>query len=66
MVRTLSEIIEMAKGKGKVIAIAGAEDKEAIKAVVEARELGVSAILFGKKEVIEENLKELKRRFPHC
>ncbi|WP_372590370.1 bifunctional enoyl-CoA hydratase/phosphate acetyltransferase [Fervidobacterium pennivorans subsp. carthaginiensis] len=64
MIRTLSEIIEMAKGKGKVIAIAGAEDKEAIKAVVEARELGVSAILFGKKEVIEENLKELNADFP--
>lgn len=64
MIRTLSEIIEMAKGKGKVIAIAGAEDKEAVKAVVEAKELGVSAILFGKREVIEENLRELGADFP--
>ncbi|AMW33600.1 bifunctional enoyl-CoA hydratase/phosphate acetyltransferase [Fervidobacterium islandicum] len=64
MIRTLSEIIEMAKGKGKVIAIAGAEDKEAVKAVIEAKELGVSAILFGKREVIEENLRELGADFP--
>ena len=64
MLRSLSEVIEMAKGKGKVIAIAGAEDKEAIKAVFEAQELGVSAILFGKKEVIESNLKEIGADFP--
>lgn len=64
MLRSLSDIIEMAKGKGKVIAIAGAEDKEAIKAVFEAQELGVSAILFGKKEVIESNLKEIGADFP--
>ncbi|QAV33663.1 phosphate butyryltransferase [Fervidobacterium changbaicum] len=64
MIRTLSEIIDMAKGKGKVIAIAGAEDKEAVKAVIEAKELGVSAILFGKREVIEENLRELGADFP--
>jgi phosphate butyryltransferase len=64
VLRSLSEVIEMAKGKGKVIAIAGAEDKEAIKAVFEAQELGVSAILFGKKEVIESNLKEIGADFP--
>ena len=64
MLRSLSEVIEMAKGKGKVIAIAGAEDKEAVKAVFEAQELGVSAILFGKKEVIESNLKEIGADFP--
>jgi len=64
VLRSLSDIIEMAKGKGKVIAIAGAEDKEAIKAVFEAQELGVSAILFGKKEVIESNLKEIGADFP--
>jgi len=64
VLRSLSEVIEMAKGKGKVMAIAGAEDKEAIKAVFEAQELGVSAILFGKKEVIESNLKEIGADFP--
>ncbi|WP_448375246.1 bifunctional enoyl-CoA hydratase/phosphate acetyltransferase [Fervidobacterium sp.] len=64
MLRSLSEIIEMAKGRERVIAIAGAEDKEAIKAVHEAQELGVSAILFGKKEVIESNLREIGADFP--
>jgi len=64
VLRSLSEVIEMAKGKGKVMAIAGAEDKEAIKAVFEAQELGVSALLFGKREVIESNLKEIGADFP--
>ncbi|MGQ9855795.1 MAG: bifunctional enoyl-CoA hydratase/phosphate acetyltransferase [Fervidobacterium sp.] len=64
MLRSLNDIIEMAKGKNKVIAIAGAEDKEAIKAVHEARELGVSALLFGKKEIIEKNLAEVDADFP--
>jgi phosphate butyryltransferase len=64
MLRSLDDIIELAKGRGKVIAIAGAEDKEAIKAVKEASELGVSAILFGKKEIIEKNLEEIGVEFP--
>ncbi len=54
----------MAKGKKKIVAIAGAEDKEAVKAIYEARELGVSAILFGKKEIIEKNLEEIGAQYP--
>jgi len=54
----------MIRGKKKVVAIAGAEDKEAIKAVSEARELGISAILFGKKEIIEKNLSEIGVEYP--
>ncbi len=64
MLRTLDDIIELAKGKSKIIAIAGGEDKEAIKAVHEAKDLGVSAILFGKKEIIEKNLGEIGADFP--
>lgn len=64
MLRSMNEIIELARGKSKVIAIAGAEDKEALKAVYEARELGVSAILFGKKAMVEENLRELGYEYP--
>ncbi|MFN6992167.1 MAG: bifunctional enoyl-CoA hydratase/phosphate acetyltransferase [Fervidobacterium sp.] len=64
MLRNLDEIIEIAKGKKVVIAIAGAEDKEAVKAVYEAKELGVSAILFGKKETVEKNLLEIGAEFP--
>jgi len=64
MLRSLDEVIEMAKGKKKIVAIAGAEDKEAVKAIYEARELGVSAILFGKKEIIEKNLEEIGAQYP--
>lgn len=64
MLRNLDEIIEIAKGKKVVIAIAGAEDKEAVKAVYEAKELGVSAILFGRKETVEKNLSEIGADFP--
>lgn len=64
MLRNLDEIIEIAKGKKVVIAIAGAEDKEAVKAVYEAKELGVSAILFGKKETVEKNLLDIGADFP--
>ncbi|MEN3043299.1 MAG: bifunctional enoyl-CoA hydratase/phosphate acetyltransferase [Fervidobacterium sp.] len=64
MLRSLDEVVEMARGKRKVIAVAGAEDKEAIKAVYEACELGVSAILFGKREIIEKNLEELGTDYP--
>lgn len=54
MLKTLDDIIELAKGKNKIIAIAGGEDKEAIKAVHEAKDLGVSAILFGKKKSLKK------------
>ncbi len=64
MLRNLNELVEMIRGKKKVVAIAGAEDKEAIKAVSEARELGISAILFGKKEIIEKNLSEIGVEYP--
>lgn len=64
MLRDLNELVEMIRGKKKVVAIAGAEDKEAIKAVSEAQELGVSAILFGKKEIIEKNLSEIGVEYP--
>jgi len=64
MLRDLNELVEMIRGKKKVVAIAGAEDKEAIKAVSEARELGISAILFGKKEIIEKNLSEIGVEYP--
>jgi len=64
MLRNLNELVERIRGKKKIVAIAGAEDKEAIKAVSEAQELGVSAILFGKKEIIEKNLSEIGVEYP--
>ncbi|HOH54110.1 MAG TPA: bifunctional enoyl-CoA hydratase/phosphate acetyltransferase [Fervidobacterium sp.] len=64
MLRDLNELVERIRGKKKIVAIAGAEDKEAIKAVSDAQELGVSAILFGKKEIIEKNLSEIGVEYP--
>ena len=64
MLRDLNELVERIRGKKKIVAIAGAEDKEAIKAVSEAQELGISAILFGKKEIIEKNLSEIGVEYP--
>lgn len=57
--RTLSEIVELARGKRSTVALAGAEDKEALKAICDAKELGVDAILFGKRETVEKNCREL-------
>lgn len=64
MLRSLSEIVELARGKQRVIALAGAEDREALKAVCDAMELGISAILFGKREKVEPLCHELKCEFP--
>ncbi|WP_129408372.1 bifunctional enoyl-CoA hydratase/phosphate acetyltransferase [Marinitoga lauensis] len=63
--KTLKDVIEKAKivSKKRVVVV-GAEDKEALKAVSEAYDEGfVEPILVGKKEVIEENLKELGKEF---
>ncbi len=63
MLKSLDEIIEKAKGNGGTIALVGAEDKEALKAIVDAKELGVNAILFGDKDKVKANLNELGADF---
>jgi phosphate butyryltransferase len=63
--KTLKEVIEKAKivSKKRVVVV-GAEDKEALKAVSAAYDEGfVEPVLVGKKEIIEENLKELGKEF---
>lgn len=63
--KTLKEVIEKAKivSKKRVVVV-GAEDNEALKAVSAAYDEGfVDPVLVGKKEIIEENLKELGREF---
>lgn len=63
--KTLKEVIEKAKTVSKKrVVVVGAEDKEALKAVSAAYDEGfVEPVLVGKKEIIEENLKELGREF---
>lgn len=64
-VKTLKNVIEKAKTVSKKrVVVVGAEDKEALKAVSAAYDEGfIEPVLVGKKEVIEENLKELGREF---
>ncbi|SHE57125.1 phosphate butyryltransferase [Marinitoga hydrogenitolerans DSM 16785] len=63
--KTLKNVIEKAKTVSKKrVVVVGAEDKEALKAVSAAYDEGfIEPVLVGKKEVIEENLKELGREF---
>ncbi|WGS65876.1 bifunctional enoyl-CoA hydratase/phosphate acetyltransferase [Marinitoga aeolica] len=63
--KTLKEVIEKAKSLNKKrVVVVGAEDKEALKAVSAAYDEGfVEPVLVGKKEIIEENLKELGKEF---
>jgi len=63
--KTLKEVIEKAKTVSKKrVVVVGAEDMEALKAVSAAYDEGfVEPVLVGKKEIIEENLKELGREF---
>jgi len=55
MLKSFQQIIEIAKGKNATIALAGAEDLESLKAIKNALNLGINAILVGNKEVIQEH-----------
>lgn len=60
MVKKLSELLEMAKGKRKILSVAMANDPVVLKAVEEARKLEiVQPILVGPKEEIISDLKDL-------
>ncbi|GAB6189686.1 phosphate butyryltransferase [Marinitoga arctica] len=63
--KTLKDVIEKAKTVSKKrVVVVGAEDKEALKAVSAAYEEGfIEPVLVGKKEIIEENLKEIGKEF---
>lgn len=64
MLKSFQQIIEIAKGKNATIALAGAEDLESLKAIKNALNLGINAILVGNKEVIQEHLKSLQIDLP--
>ncbi|MDN5325075.1 MAG: phosphate butyryltransferase [Thermosipho sp. (in: thermotogales)] len=64
MLKSFQQIIEIAKGKNATIALAGAEDLESLKAIKNALNLGINAILVGNKEVIQEHLKSLQINLP--
>lgn len=61
MIKTINDIIELAKkGETRRVAVANAADLEVLKAVAEARKLGIAnGVLTGDKAVIEGMLKEL-------
>ncbi|HIP92292.1 MAG TPA: bifunctional enoyl-CoA hydratase/phosphate acetyltransferase [Thermotoga sp.] len=65
MLKNFEELVSMAKKKGlKRIVLAGAEDFEALKAIVRAHREGLcDAILVGDKNKIKENLKSLNADF---
>ena len=55
MVRHLAELVDMAKGKGKKLVVAAAEDHVVLKAVSEARKAEIAdPVLVGNKEKMEK------------
>jgi phosphate butyryltransferase len=64
MLRSFDEVIEKAKTKEAVIALAGAEDVESLKAIKDVLDLGIKAILVGKEEIIRKNLEGLEMELP--
>ena len=60
--RSLDDIFEVIrKGERKRVALVGAEDVEALKALAEAKRMGIAeGLLVGRKDVIEKNLEEIQ------
>jgi phosphate butyryltransferase len=60
MLKNLDELFEKAKGRKAVVSLAGGEDVEALKALKEAKDMGIieSAIVVGKRGY-EDDLKDL-------
>ncbi|HDG61889.1 MAG TPA: phosphate butyryltransferase, partial [Thermotoga sp.] len=55
MVRHLAELVDMAKGKGKKLVVAAAEDHVVLKAVSEARKAEIAdPVLVGNREKMEK------------
>ncbi len=61
MLKSLEDLIDLAKGRKATVALAGGEDIEALKALKEARVEGIieNALIFGKSEKTLENLESL-------
>ncbi|SHH38145.1 bifunctional enoyl-CoA hydratase/phosphate acetyltransferase [Thermosipho atlanticus] len=64
MLKSLTELAAIAKGKNATIVLAGAEDFESLKAIKDAIDLGIKAILVGNKEIIKQHLNNLGIDFP--
>ncbi len=61
MLKNLEELLELARGRKAAVSLAGGEDIEALKALKDAVDEGIvtEVYVFGKKEIVEKNLKEL-------
>ncbi len=61
MLRSLDDLLEMARGRKAIVSLAGGEDVEALKALKEAQKEGIieNAIVFGKSENALENVENL-------
>ena len=61
MLKSLEDLVDLAKGRKATVALAGGEDVEALKALKEAKEEGIidNALIFGKSEKTLENLESL-------
>ncbi len=65
MLKSLEDLVDLAKGRKATVALAGGEDIEALKALKEARGEGIieNAIIFGKSKKTLENLESLELDF---
>ncbi len=65
MLRSLNDLLEMARGRKTSVVLAGSEDVEAVKALKEAKELGLleRAILVGEREKTQKNIGEVGGEF---
>lgn len=64
MLQSFQQIIDIAKGKNATIALAGAEDIEAIKAIKSTLDFGIRGILVGNKDIIKKHLDTLQIDLP--
>ncbi len=65
MLRSLNDLLEMARGRKTSVVLAGSEDVEAVKALKEAKELGLleRVILVGEREKTQKNIGEVGGEF---
>ena len=65
MLRSLEELIVLARGRKAVVSLAGGEDIEALKALKEAKEMGIieDAMVFGNEEKSRKNLEGIGAEF---
>ncbi|QTA37979.1 bifunctional enoyl-CoA hydratase/phosphate acetyltransferase [Thermosipho ferrireducens] len=64
MLKSFNDIIEIAKNKVAIVALAGAEDTESLKAIKSVEDMGIKAILVGNEKEVSKKCEELGLDFP--